>query len=554
MSLNSQAILPCKRLFLAPLWSQSDKTTDKILTEMTATIAQICGKETQLSCYVNYADKQLKNNLAKICKYLFYYDAALYSAHNYTYLLQMSEKQSSLQLFLSKSPLLAARNGSLEPFKLHIKNVANTKMPAFTANATNSDAASTDTGRFLNSFTSELVAEAANVWLANYLQADIILLIDVQELNKQSIFLLTEIFKQREIAKCIKGFALFNSGATLAASALNFAASAFNSVGFAQAQAKARAAVGASHTNIAASTTYAPQSDNFSLQKEEITAWRNLLENKFARPVLFVDAACCNLDSFAKFLQAQNASLKADAMEFYMHLSSKIYKRCSTLKLLERKIKIALAYDEAFCAYDAYELEIFTQLGVEWHFFSPLRDQKLPLDCDALYMRSDNLPLYRDKLCNNRNLRRQIKEHYHNQSLLVVAQDLAYLYLLDGFLDQEGTYWPMSGLISQKARLYAPKPKYKYALLTALQSNCFAVPMHPTLAICNTTVELQPSMYTLRTLVSLDYENKVQMIVDGYCDKQLFGTLSYLAPTANLAWTEHFFMNLLDLKAKKSYY
>lgn len=520
-----------KRLLLAPLWSKPEVVTAALLNDMATSISQVCGDSSNVSCYLNYAAKQLKANLISKFKSLYYIDEPLYHGHDYAYMFEMADNGRKLHLILSGKPLLEAANGAVEAFRL-----TNEKY-----------------------FRAPFVAQGSSLALAAALQARVILILDVAELGKQSLFLLEEMLNDNQIARHIEAFALYNA------------------------------------------------------TPEAADAWESLLLRKFSKPLLFVNGKCRDTKLFEQLLRRPNADYSAtqgsdyrqsdygqaeirtavynrdnkniygqtatravnyghgqtgfsdgSGMDAYMHLSSKIYKRCTALNLSDRKIKVALAYDEAFNAYDAYELEILTQLGIEWHFFSPLRAQTLPAGCEAVYMRSDNLPSFKEALCNNRALRQELKNCYHEHKMLIIAQDLAYLYLLDGFLDEKNTYWPMAGLISQKARLnalntfnfntfnaFTPSTVYRYAVATALKDNCFAVKMQANLALLNTAVELQSTLQGLRVVTALDCESHLQVVQAGYCDRYIFASLLSFLPTSNLEWTEHFFMQLLQFKAAK---
>lgn len=71
--------------------------------------------------------------------------------------------------------------------------------------------------------------------------------------------------------------------------------------------------------------------------------------------------------------------------------------------------KIGIAYDEAFCFYYPQNLEALKRTGYACHFFSPLKDKKLP-KVDALYFGGGYPEIYADVLSKNNDMRRAVKD------------------------------------------------------------------------------------------------------------------------------------------------
>lgn len=70
---------------------------------------------------------------------------------------------------------------------------------------------------------------------------------------------------------------------------------------------------------------------------------------------------------------------------------------------------IGIAYDEAFCFYYPQNLEALKSLGYTLHYFSPLKDTKLP-KLDALYLGGGYPEIYANTLSNNTAMCGAIKE------------------------------------------------------------------------------------------------------------------------------------------------
>lgn len=77
--------------------------------------------------------------------------------------------------------------------------------------------------------------------------------------------------------------------------------------------------------------------------------------------------------------------------------------------LKDRKINIAIAYDEAFRFYYKENLELLEEIG-NVSYFSPIRDEKLPENIDFLYLGGGYPEVFKEKLAQNRSMRNSIKE------------------------------------------------------------------------------------------------------------------------------------------------
>ena len=91
-----------------------------------------------------------------------------------------------------------------------------------------------------------------------------------------------------------------------------------------------------------------------------------------------------------------------------------------------RKIKVAVAYDKAFCFYYKRNLDILEALGANIHFFSPIANEKVPEDASALYLGGGYPELYKDILSENKTL--------HDQILSLAEKGLPILAECGGFM------------------------------------------------------------------------------------------------------------------------
>lgn len=106
-----------------------------------------------------------------------------------------------------------------------------------------------------------------------------------------------------------------------------------------------------------------------------------------------------------------------------------------------RKIRLAVARDEAFCFYYEENIEALERAGARIEYFSPIRDQALP-QADALYLGGGYPELYTKELGENESMRASIRKAAE-EGLPLLAECGGFLYL-QKTLDHQ----PMVGLFS----------------------------------------------------------------------------------------------------------
>ncbi|MGC8554898.1 MAG: cobyrinate a,c-diamide synthase [Candidatus Acidulodesulfobacterium sp.] len=92
-------------------------------------------------------------------------------------------------------------------------------------------------------------------------------------------------------------------------------------------------------------------------------------------------------------------------------ISNKIDKKAS-------KIKIAVAFDEAFFFYYNFNFEILKSFGAEIVFFSPLKDKLLPSGIKAVYIGGGYPEIYAAALESNRSIKKEIYEFHKNNGII----------------------------------------------------------------------------------------------------------------------------------------
>ncbi|WP_105615024.1 cobyrinate a,c-diamide synthase [Vallitalea okinawensis] len=141
---------------------------------------------------------------------------------------------------------------------------------------------------------------------------------------------------------------------------------------------------------------------------------------------------------------------------------------------LGRKIKVAVAFDEAFNFYYWDNLDLLRAYGASIHFFSPLRDQMLPEDVDLLYIGGGFPEVYMKELENNRSMRLSILENLE-RGLYCIAECGGYMYLTNEIEDLDGNKASMVGFINGKSKMTERLQRFGYANLELADSSLYGI-------------------------------------------------------------------------------
>ncbi|WP_295757543.1 cobyrinate a,c-diamide synthase [Undibacterium sp.] len=107
---------------------------------------------------------------------------------------------------------------------------------------------------------------------------------------------------------------------------------------------------------------------------------------------------------------------------------------------------IAIAQDAAFAFIYPANLECLRQLGAELVFFSPLADQAIPLQADAIYLPGGYPELHAAKLSEARQWQTSLGAA-HAAGMPILAECGGMMVLTESLTDQQGRSWPMLGLL-----------------------------------------------------------------------------------------------------------
>jgi cobyrinic acid a,c-diamide synthase len=114
------------------------------------------------------------------------------------------------------------------------------------------------------------------------------------------------------------------------------------------------------------------------------------------------------------------------------------------------KIKVAVAFDEAFQGYFADTLDLLEARGADICDFSPLRSEALPWNTDVVYLAGMRNDQYAEALSSNICLKQTLRR-FAGQGGRVYAEGAGLAYLCERMILADGRQFPMAGLIPATA-------------------------------------------------------------------------------------------------------
>lgn len=139
----------------------------------------------------------------------------------------------------------------------------------------------------------------------------------------------------------------------------------------------------------------------------------------------------------------------------------------------EPDLRIAVASDEAFLFCYDETLDAFREAGMEPVLFSPLRDDRLPEDIDALYLPGGYPELCAEALAENELLKQDLQSAIR-EGLPTLAECGGFLYLGQSLSTPEGDPFPMAGVLPGAAEKTGRPVRFGYAELTSHENTLVA--------------------------------------------------------------------------------
>lgn len=149
------------------------------------------------------------------------------------------------------------------------------------------------------------------------------------------------------------------------------------------------------------------------------------------------------------------------------------YEKINIQSPINDKVKIALAWDEAFCFYYQDSLKVLENMGAEIIKFSPIKDRALPKNIGGLILPGGYPELYAKELETNESMKSSIKEAIEN-GLPTIAECGGYMYLCESLEDLQGKKYLMVGTINHKAKMTGKLVRFGYGVLEAKENGLLA--------------------------------------------------------------------------------
>lgn len=143
----------------------------------------------------------------------------------------------------------------------------------------------------------------------------------------------------------------------------------------------------------------------------------------------------------------------------------------------DKKVRLAVAYDKAFCFYYKDNLELLESMGCELVYFSPLEDTCLPQDIDGLILGGGYPELYLEKLSKNKKMLSAVKNAVEN-NIPCLAECGGFMYLHSEIEDKQGRAFKMADVIKGRAVYKNRLVRFGYINLTNKKYNLKAHEFH----------------------------------------------------------------------------
>ncbi|MCI5143185.1 MAG: cobyrinate a,c-diamide synthase, partial [Candidatus Electrothrix sp. ATG1] len=149
------------------------------------------------------------------------------------------------------------------------------------------------------------------------------------------------------------------------------------------------------------------------------------------------------------------------------------------------KVRLGVAWDEAFCFYYQDNLDMLEKEGAELVFFSPLHDANLPDALDGLYLGGGYPELHAETLTVNTTMRADIQAFSHSGKP-VYAECGGFMYLTEAIITADKKHYPMVGVYPVVSRMHKGLRRLGYrqvkmqteTILGTAGSHCYGHEFH----------------------------------------------------------------------------
>lgn len=284
----------------------------------------------------------------------------------------------------------------------------------------------------------DIRGKSSNAELAKLLGLPVILIIDVGELN-------------RGVVPLILGFQKFDEGVNIKGIILNKVHSKRHEKNLLKAIKY--------YTDLKV-VGHIPNNPEFSIKQRHLGLLSTLSSEKIENLISDISikiGGFIDMENIAKISKTANKSYAGIKNSGSLSIKNRSGRN------IRDTLKIGLAYDNAFNFYYNENLEALENLGCEIIKFSPVNDSSVP-DVDALYIGGGFPEIFSEKLHENINIRKEIKQKIE-EGLPVYAECGGLMYLCRS-IAYENNFYEMAGVIDAGVKLTAKPKGHGYTKLT----------------------------------------------------------------------------------------
>ena len=122
---------------------------------------------------------------------------------------------------------------------------------------------------------------------------------------------------------------------------------------------------------------------------------------------------------------------------------------------------IAVAKDDAFCFLYEDNIKELKKHGASIKYFSPIKDDSIPNDADALLLPGGYPELHLEELSSNKSMMQSIKDAYTNK-MPMVAECGGFMYLHNSIRDKDGKTFETAGIIDGECTYTGKSVRFGY--------------------------------------------------------------------------------------------
>jgi len=217
----------------------------------------------------------------------------------------------------------------------------------------------------------------------------------------------------------------------------------------------------------------------------------------------------------------------------------------------EPPVRIAIAKDRAFNFYYQDSLELLsTYFNVEWVPFSPISDEKLPVDIDGLYIGGGFPEVFAQELSINKNIKNDIINILSN-GLPYLTECGGLMYLCEYLVDLDGQKFNMVGWLKGFSEMTKRLQRFGYGKLT-LKDDCI-------LGVKGESINIHEfhrsrSVVNHKALYRVEKTRNNQIIKDwdcGYVKKSGISGYAHFHFGSNINFAKNFVIKCLEYKKRR---